>query len=146
MIKCEDLEKCYSEFSDKRKTLKDKKGGTSRLLVENKRQKKFNIIDFEDCVYKSKQQETKCDFAVLTDTEIIYVELKGSDVKQGIFQLKSTIEDTKNCFKNLNFKGSIIVTKFSKPNLVKQRKDYKDLVRLLQKEPIIKQNIHTENI
>ncbi|BEV04618.1 hypothetical protein [Chryseobacterium gambrini] len=146
MIKCEDIEKCCSESSDKRKTLKDKKGGSSRLLIENKLQKKFNIIDFEDCVYKAKQQETKCDFGILTDTEIIYVELKGSDVKQGIFQLKSTIEDTKQCFKDLNFKGNIVVTKFSKPNLVKQRKDYKDLVKLLQKEPVIKQNIHTENI
>lgn len=146
MIKCEDLEKCFSESSDKNKTLKDKKGGSSKFQIVNNSREIFQIIDFENCVYKNLETETKCDFGLLTNQEIIYIELKGSDVKKGILQLNSTIGETKKCFENLKLKGRLIVSRFPKPDLVKQTKDYKDLMKIVNQDLIITQNIHIENI
>lgn len=145
-MECNEIEKCLVKCTDKKKTLKDKKGGASKLLIENSKNQEYCLIDFENCVYQNKQNDTKCDFGIKTEKEIFFIELKGSDVKQGIVQLKKTIEETKKCFHSLNFKGRLVVTKFQKPNVVKQSKDYIDLMKLVQQDFIIKQNIHIENV
>ena len=40
-----------------------------------------------------------------------------------------TIKATEKCFLELNFKARLIVSKFPKPDLVKNTKEYKDLVK-----------------
>jgi hypothetical protein len=143
---CGEIQECSIAFEVPRKTLVDKKGGSSKYCVENPDRKKFFEIDFEEGVYKNRQQETKCDFGIQSDNSIYYIELKGSDVKKGIEQLLSTINDTGRCFIGKTIKARLIVTKFPKPDLVKQKKEYKDLIKIANKNLIITQNIHTERI
>lgn len=145
MIDCQDIENCFTKYSDTKKVLKDKKGGKSQLTIDNSSGFKFEIIDFEDCLYMGRETETKCDFGIRTNESIVYVELKGSDVKKGISQLTSTIHETKKCFEDLNIKARMIVTKFPKPNLVKQRREYIELFKLVKKDLIIKES-YTEQI
>jgi hypothetical protein len=65
-------------------------------------------------------------------------------------QLLETIKETKHCFQNLQLNARLIVSKFSKPDLVRQRKEYVELAKLVKykegknKNLIIKQNIYTE--
>jgi len=146
----ESIENCYVAFNDRKKTLKDKKGRNSKYLIENCKLEEFHQIDIEECVYKNNSQDTKCDFAIKTSHSVFFIELKGSNVTKGVNQLLETIKETKHCFQNLQLNARLIVSKFSKPDLVRQRKEYVELAKLVKykegknKNLIIKQNIYTE--
>lgn len=144
---CNKIRGCEIKESHPIKVLKDRKGGKSIYRIENRSTSNFSIIDFENCVYEERQNDVKCDFGLKTDNSIYYVELKGSDVKNGITQLLETLAETEKCFKGLDKKIRLVATKFSKPNLVKKRREYKDLVKKVGLNNIvITQNIFTENI
>lgn len=76
MIDCTKLEECFTEFTDRKKTLIDRKGGKSKLLIENPTEKKFKILDIENCIYRGLKDETKCDYGILDDKIFYFVELK----------------------------------------------------------------------
>lgn len=143
---CNEINHCLNSFEIPRKTLRDKKGGNSKYLIENPNHKVFFEIDFEECVYKNRENDTKCDFGIQHENTMYYIELKGSDVKKGVEQLLSTINETERCFKNHTLSARLIVTKFQKPKLVKQTKEYKDLIKIVNQHLIITQNIFTEII
>jgi hypothetical protein len=145
---CDKIACCKEVVNHSKKTLVDRKGGKSKYSINNKSQSKYSIINFEDCVYEGKQNETKCDFGIEVNNSIYYVELKGSDVKKGIEQLLSTLNESENCFRGLTKKARLIVSKFPKPDLVKKTKEYKDLVKKTGsiENTIITQNIYTEII
>jgi hypothetical protein len=143
---CDQINECSIELKIPKKTLIDKKGGNSKYCIENMDRKSFYEIDFEECVYKNKQNDTKCDYGILCEQNVFYIELKGSDVKKGIKQLLATIVETKECFNGKKLKARLIVSKFPKPELIKQTKEYKDLVKIVNQNLIITQNIHTEII
>jgi len=147
---CDKIKQCSTLTSDARKTLEDKKGCKSKLLIENNFKTEYSIIDFEAGVFNN--EASKCDFGVLTNDKIFYIELKGSDVKKGIEQLLETINATERCFSTLDFKARLIVSKFQSPKIVKNTKEYKDLVKKLKHIPnqndnlVITQNVYTDKI
>ena len=124
---CEKINQFSIEKENKKLTLVDKKGGKSKYLIENNELKKFKQINFDEDIFTN--DDSKCDFGIKTDKNIFFIELKGCDVKSGLVQLLETIKATENCFLELNFKARLIVTKFPKPDLVKNTKQYKDLVK-----------------
>ena len=113
---CDDITDCEISKDDSKKTLIDKKGGKSKYLIHNISKSTYSIIDFENCVYKGKENDTKCDFGLKTSESIYYIELKGSDAVQGIKQLLATVSETEKCFNDINKKVRLIVTRFSKPH------------------------------
>lgn len=145
---CDIIEKCIELINHSKKTLIDSKGGKSKYLIDNKSKSTYSVIDIENCVYKGKDNDTKCDFALITDSSVYYIELKGSDVKKGIEQILSTMSETEKCFKGLSKKTRLVVTKFTKPDLAKKTKQYKDLVKKIgnANEVIISQNSYKEII
>lgn len=149
---CETIENCSVPVKDAKKTFVDSKGCKSKYLVENPGRKEYFSIDFENCVYGNRQNDTKCDFGVKTDNTAFYIELKGSDVKKGIEQLLSTIQETKKCFTGLTPKARLVVSKFPKPESVRNSKEYKDLAKILNYQYMVNDNLQitqhtfTENI
>jgi hypothetical protein len=149
---CSAVVHCSVSIKDVKKTFIDSKGCKSKYLVENPNRKEYFSIDFENGVYENRENDTKCDYGVQTDTNIFYIELKGSDVKKGIEQLLLTIRETKKCFNGLEPKARLIVSKFPKPESVRNTKEYKDLAKLLNFQYLvndnleIKQNTFTEKI
>lgn len=162
---CDQINKCSQALTVPRKTLQDPKGCYSKFEIDNPLRKTFDVIDFENGVYQGRQRDTKCDYGVKTEDSIFYLELKGSDVKKGVKQLLATIEETKNCFFNLvdekdkkpvkihlTKKARLIVSRFPKPDIIKQSKEYRDLVKAVghiennNNHLIIKQDVYSENI
>jgi len=143
---CDDIRVCLVKLEVPKKTLVDKKGGHSKYCIDNPDRNIFDLIDFETCVYNDREHDTKCDFGILTQENIFYIELKGSDVKKGVEQLLSTIADTRKCFEDKLLKARLVVSRYPKPALVRQTKEYKDLVKIVNQNLIITQNIHTEKI
>lgn len=145
---CDKIKDCKKSVNHSKKTLVDRKGGKSKYIVNNKLKSTYSIIDFENCVYENTQNDTKCDYGLKTDESIIYIELKGSDVVKGIKQLLITINETEKCFTGLGKKARLIITRFSKPKIAKQTKEYKDLIKKIGclKNLDIKQNEYTEII
>lgn len=144
---CETINVCKGEGLNKTKdTWKDSKGCGSKYLIVNNNRKTYHKIDFENCVYKGRENETKCDYGLLTDDTIYYIELKGRDVKKGVKQLLSTLNETEKCFDDLHKKARIIASKISKPDIIKRMKEYRDLVTKIKGKPIIVTNKYTEKI
>ena len=145
MIDCTKLEECFTEFTDRKKTLIDRKGGKSKLLIENPTEKKFKILDIENCIYRGLKDETKCDYGILDDKIFYFVELKGCDVNKGIKQILETIKSLKHCLRSNEFKARLIVTRFTTTRSTYNTKDFKDLKKIVNQDLIIK-NSHTEII
>lgn len=149
---CEAIKNCMVSRKDQRKTLVDSKGCKSQYLINNPTRNEYHEIDFENRVYQNRLNDTKCDYGVKTETDIFYIELKGSDVKKGVEQLLSTIRETRNCFQGITPKARLVVSRYPKPEIVRNTKEYKDLVKIVNHQPfkgnnlIITQNTFTENI
>lgn len=145
---CTKIEDCKQKLNNPKKTLVDKKGGKSKYLIANKSQSEYSIINFENCVYEDKQNDTKCDYGIETEDSIYYIELKGSDVIKGVKQILTTFNETEKCFGDKAKKARLIVTRFSKPKIAKQTKEYKDLIKKIGGVEgfVIKQNEYTEVI
>lgn len=143
---CDKVEECKEELIKPRDSWRDSKGCDSKFLIENRNRKTYYKIDFENCVYGNRQSDTKCDYGLLTDDTIYYVELKGRDVKKGVKQILSTLSETEKCFSGLNKKARIIASKVSKPDIIKRLKEYRDLVKKVKEEPVIATRQYIENI
>ena len=146
---CEKINQFSIEKDNKKLTLIDKKGGKSKYLIENDSLKKFKQINFEEDIFTN--DASKCDFGIKTDKNVFFIELKGSDVKSGVVQLLETIKATEKCFLELNFKARLIISKFPKPDLVKNTKEYKDLVKKVKhlegkNDSLVIRNSFTEKI
>ena len=146
---CEKINQFSIEKDNKKLTLIDKKGGKSKYLIENDSLKKFKQINFEEDIFTN--DASKCDFGIKTGKNVFFIELKGSDVKSGVVQLLETIKATEKCFLELNFKARLIISKFPKPDLVKNTKEYKDLVKKVKhlegkNDSLVIRNSFTEKI
>lgn len=145
---CKEITNCEEGFNQSKKTLIDKKGGKSKYIIDNKSNSDYSIIDFENCVYKNKENDTKCDFGLKTTESIFYIELKGSDIVKGIKQLFTTANETEKCFDILHKKARLVVSKFSKPEVAYRTKEYRNLIKKIGSVNNfeIKQNQYTEII
>lgn len=153
MINCNLINDCKVSKKNKKETLIDRGAKSkSKCLIENANEKEYIVIEFENCVYKSIQNEMKkCDYGIETENEIFYIELKGSDNNQGLKQLLSTVENTKDCFKingtnKLKELNSIlVVSQKEKPENL-DKITFKKLSKLIGKIPIIEKESRTIHI
>ena len=156
MINCDLINNCRVSKNKRRETLIDKGAQSkSKCLIENSTEGLYNVIEFENCVYKGIQNEAKkCDFGIETDNEIFYIELKGSDNNEGLKQLLRTVENTKDCFTKEEENGKIkskkintvlVVTLKEKPENL-DKITLKKLAILIGKSPVIEKNSYTINI
>jgi len=144
---CQKINSCKEGKTQKKDTFDEKGICTSKFKIENPSGREYFKIDFEGRVYADRKSDTKCDYGLLlTDETVIYIELKGRDVKKGIDQLMSTINETKMCFDRCNKKARLIISKFPTPKSTRNSKQYKDLKKLVNNDLIIVKNVHTENI
>lgn len=124
---CKQVDKCKgNELRHPVKPLKDPLGGDSNYKLKNPRREAFNLLEFEGCVYKNIKIGKRCDYGLLLGNTVIYIELKGSEAKEGIEQLISTIDDTEKCFRGFNKKVRLIC-KDSRPDITIKTKSYKRL-------------------
>lgn len=145
---CDRIEEYEIASNHSKKTLVDKKGGSSKYRIYNKSKSTYSIIDFENDVYKNQQNDTKCDYGLKTKESIFYIELKGCNITKGFKQLLATINETERCFTGKNLKVRLIVSRFPSPKRAKQTKEYKDLIKKVGtvKDFDIKQDEYTEVI
>ncbi|MFT5890247.1 MAG: hypothetical protein ACI9Y7_000337 [Dokdonia sp.] len=143
---CDKIEECSEIFDKPLDNLVDPKGGKSKFSIKNINRNSYIKIDFENCVYEDRQNDTKCDYGLIIDDEVYFVELKGSDVSKGYKQLESTIRETLRCFDGKRIKARMVVTKFSRPDIAKKTTEYKNLVRLTNNDVEVKQNVLTQII
>ena len=153
MINCDLINDCKVSKKNKKETLIDRAAKSkSKCLIENADEKDFIFIEFENCVYKTIQNEIKkCDFGIETANDIYYIELKGSDNNQGLKQLLSTVENTKDCFKmqgsnKLKGLSSILVVSHKEKPENLDKITLKKLSKLIGKVPIIEKESHIIHI
>lgn len=143
---CDSISDCGIISSKKLDTIKDKKAKSKVCFkVENqKNEKEFIVIPFEDCVFKLIQNETeKCDFGLQVDDKMFFIELKGSDNNKALKQILKTYELTNHCFKNFNFYARVVTSHKQKPENL-DKITYKQIIKITKNNLIISQNIHTE--
>ncbi len=156
MINCEAIEACRVRKNNKKETLIDKGAESdSKCLIENTNQSDYNVVEFENCVFKKIQSEyEKCDFGVETDNEIFYIELKGSNNNKGLKQILATVQSTKHCFVKVDkdnkpvqkkMFGILVVSKKEVPRDL-DKITLRKLSNLLGAEPIIEKNSYTIKI
>ena len=142
---CDKIDDCIEVFEKPLENCTDPKGGKSTFRLVNTERKNFSKINFEDCVYEGKENETKCDYAFIYDNVIFYVELKGSDVRKGYAQLSATIAETSKCFPEKAIKARMVVSKNNAPNIARKSVGYKKLIRKTT-DIIVKQKVLIEKI
>jgi hypothetical protein len=77
---------CEEYKNDQEIVLKENQ---SKVTFLNPKSKKIRVIRIDGCVITS---GLRCDYAIVPNSSIeIYVELKGSDIRHAVEQLKSTI-------------------------------------------------------
>lgn len=153
MINCNLINECKVSKNNKKETLIDRGAKSkSKCLIENAHEKDYIVIEFENCVYKSIQNETKkCDYGIETTDDIYYIELKGSDNNQGLKQLLITVENTRDCFKipdSNKLKGLysiLVVSQIEKPQNL-DKITLKKLSKLIGKAPIIEKQSYMIHI
>ncbi|MEM8638297.1 MAG: hypothetical protein AAGG51_05770 [Cyanobacteria bacterium P01_G01_bin.54] len=91
-----DFPDCTQETKNKEIVIRDKgaKNRKSIVYLLNPQQKIIKLIDIEDCVIK---EGLRCDkLAIAPPQKLIFIELKGNDVKKAIAQLTASLNYIKN--------------------------------------------------
>lgn len=93
-----DFGKCEKIRKDTKIVLIDpgSSNNRSKFRLENPQRLEVRVIQVDDCVIK---QGVRCDYLVITpsqdrtfDSQEIYIELKGSDVRHAVEQIATTIQ------------------------------------------------------
>jgi|GEM_PF-4537502 len=100
-MNCEEkIFKCEEIKSDPDIIINDSSGGKSEFRLKNSKRIKVRIIRVDNCVIKD--DTTRCDYVIEIPIDnikvVLFVELKGNKVEDGIKQLENTINHI--CFKN----------------------------------------------
>ena len=144
---CRFITNCGLITDKKLDTIKDKNAKSKvSFKIDNKYNKEYTIIPFDNCVFKDIQNETeKCDYGFKVENKLYYIELKGSDNNKALKQILKTYELTNQCFKNLNFYAIVITSNKQKPENL-DKITYKKIVKFTNNNLKNYQNIHTEII
>ena len=143
---CKKIEDCKKEGNNRLLTFKDKKGSGSKYVFVNNSRKTYYKIKIENCVYKNKPNDTKCDYGIIFKDEVYFIELKGSDVNKGMKQLLATIKETKKCFQKKTIKARLVVTRYPSRKHTRKRKEYVDLIEITKKNFSIQSQQFEENL
>jgi len=100
-MNCEEkISKCEEIKSDPKIVINDPDGGKSELRLKNPKKRKVRKIIVDNCVIKG--DATRCDYVVEIPLDnikvVLFIELKGKKVEDGIEQLEKTINHI--CFKD----------------------------------------------
>lgn len=106
---------CTEENNNAKITIIDQesKNNKSKVVLENPERKKIQIIQIENCVIPEGTKGGRCDklIVVIPDDSLIFIELKGNDVKKAIEQLIDSINYIKQkCSDIKNKKISCIIS------------------------------------
>lgn len=143
---CPKIEDCKEKLEKLHDSWTDPKGGKSKFTIKNENRIEYYKINFEECVYKGRENDTKCDFGLIVGKTVYFIELKGSDVTQGYKQLEATIAETRKCFPDFTFKAKLVVSKNNYPDLSKKNSAYTNLVKWTKKDIEVKVNVLSEKI
>ncbi len=120
-MNCEEkISKCEEIKSDPDIIINDSSGSKSEFRLENSKRIKVRIIRVDNCVIKD--DTTRCDYVIEIPIDnikvVLFVELKGNKVEDGIKQLENTINHI--CFKNrydsdLQKRAYLVITKVKIP-------------------------------
>ncbi|WP_320169160.1 hypothetical protein [Maridesulfovibrio sp.] len=99
---------CSQTFSKKIHVLQDRKTGSkASVKIDNKNEEEFTVIEFDGCLILNK---TACDYVVTHKTKVIYVELKGSDIRKAHTQIVIAVDHYKKAHGGLSKTGIIAFT------------------------------------
>ncbi len=143
---CRKIEDCTEKSKKPLDSWTDPKGGKSKFSIKNNNRIEYSKINFEECVYKGRENDTKCDYALIVGSTVYFIELKGSDVAKGYKQLEATITETKKCFPDFSLRAKLVVSKNNSPDLAKKNIAYKNLARLTNNDIEVKVNVISEKI
>ena len=139
-------DKSYIEVDDRRSVIVLKEKGERRKYQANNNSHEQVIVYRIDGGVIRKDSELKCDYALLTESNTLYlVELKGADYDHAVRQILNTIKLLKPDVKTLN--ARVVLSKVKTPNILST--DEKQLTRILRQRKGTLQravNILVENI
>ena len=124
-------------------------GDRTNYLLQNPDSKKVSKYIVDNCLLTNLKEEEKCDylFEVAGNNTIdgYFVELKGSDVIKAIDQLINSIKNLKgringNCF------GRIVCSRFPKAPETKRSTAYLRLMKLTERNLVIKSQQLIESV
>lgn len=124
---------------------RDSEGGSSKYVLNNHERKSFNKIEFEKCVFKGISVGKRCDYGWTFEPSestktVVFIELKGGEVTEGIKQLLSTVGEVESCFKGFEKKARLIYSGKDRPVFSRNSKPYKLLAAKLN------HNSHKDNL
>lgn len=140
----ERLNQCEDSIADSIILLKEKK---SIYRGINSNNNNISIYEIDGCVYQVSSNEIRCDYLLKTDDKLIFIELKGVDVKKGLNQILTSIRNLKQYFDCDSINARIITTRGLNPKRLNTFKEYRDLIKLIGvKGVVLKNSPFEENI
>lgn len=95
--------------TNKKITLKDKKGGKSTLLLENPNQIEIKIISVDE---GNLIKGIRCDYLIIPgDLYECFIELKGKDISHALKQILATVKQLSSFPRDANKLAFIITTR-----------------------------------
>ena len=115
--------KCEEKVSQKKIVLSERK---AKLIFLNNSKMTHRKIKIDNCVITD---GLRCDYLFITDKNSeYYIELKGSDVKQGIKQLERTIEYIQSS--NRSKRTAVIIYNLRCPITTTEIQNYKKIFKV----------------
>jgi hypothetical protein len=144
---CVSIEKHTEVRNKKIDIIQDKKAKSKvKYIIENKNQSEYKIIPFDNGVFKEIQSKTeKCDFGLVVENRVYFIELKGSDNNKALKQILETLKNTQSCFKKNEFCARVVTSNKQKPENLDKITESK-IKKLTKNNLIISQNSYTEII
>jgi len=134
-MNCTQIANCEERVKHPKTSLIDPLGGKSNYRLENPTRKPFYKLEFEGCVFKSQPKGKRCDYGWVEKTKdkmaqsnkVVFIELKGGNVKEAAEQVLATILATENCFKGYKKMARLIYSGKYRPKFSRNSKPYKSL-------------------
>lgn len=110
--------------SDPMIVLKDKDSCSIRLKNPERKKVYKVIVDDGLIIDRGGENSSKCDYLVYSHEEyklVVYIELKGKNIENAIKQLETTIQVTKDDFKDYEKRKAYISSKTSPKTIFRQK-------------------------
>jgi hypothetical protein len=138
------LQKCEQYRDSRSNPSVSEKGKTFQL--ENIEKREVACIKIDDCVFKQ-ADGIKCDylFEVASKRKLFYVELKGSDILEGIRQIHETLKQTRSFYPGWIYEARVIASGRI-PRGISDRREHEKLRSICNggKVTVHHKNLHIE--
>lgn len=114
-----DYKKCTIPTTDSKIVVQEKR---SKFEVINRNRIELKKVEVDGCLITDNKE--KCDWIISIDSmnKALFIELKGCDVDKAISQLKSTLEHTKDKYKNYERECYAVTTRVPKHGATVRKK------------------------